>query len=178
LGLTNAYAIVKRHDGHIIVSSKVGIGTTFDVYLPSSKGRTPEKVEDIAGTIRGKGKILVMDDEETVREVISQMLQHMGYDVELAHEGQEAIDLYRSAIEEGKSFDAVILDLTVPGAMGGKEAIAKLREIDSGVKAIIASGYSVDPVMSNYKNYGFSGIVVKPFNIQKLARTLSDVLKP
>ena len=178
LGLTTAYAVIKRHDGHIIVNSKVGTGTTFDIYLPSSKGTTPKKVKDTPGAIRGKGKILVMDDEETVREVISQMLQHMGYDVELAHEGQEAIDLYRSAIEMGKSFDAVILDLTVPGAMGGKETIAKLREIDPDVKAIIASGYSVDPVMSNYKNFGFSGIIVKPFNIQKLARTLSDVLKP
>jgi DNA-binding NtrC family response regulator len=101
----------------------------------------------------------------------------MGYDVDLASEGQEAIKLYRRAIEADEPFDAVILDLTVPGAMGGKKTIGRLREIDSNVKAIIASGYSNDPVMSDYKNYGFCGVVVKPFNIQKLARILSDVLK-
>ena len=177
LGLTIAYTIVKRHDGHLVVNSQVGLGTTFDVYLPSSRRKAQKKTKDVPNAIQGKGKILAMDDEQTVRDVIYQMLCHMGYDVELASEGQEVIKLYRRAIQADEPFDAVILDLTVPGAMGGKETISRLREIDSNVKAIIASGYSNDPVMSDYKNYGFCGIAVKPFNIQKLARILSDVLK-
>jgi PAS domain S-box-containing protein len=177
LGLTIAYAIVKRHDGHIVVNSQVGHGTTFYIYLPSSIRKAQKKIKDVPDAITGKGKILAMDDEQTVRDVIYQMLRHMGYDVDLASEGQEAIKLYRRAIEADEPFDAVILDLTVPGAMGGKKTIGRLREIDSNVKAIIASGYSNDPVMSDYKNYGFCGVVVKPFNIQKLARILSDVLK-
>jgi two-component system, cell cycle sensor histidine kinase and response regulator CckA len=177
LGLTTAYSIIKKHDGHITVDSQVGVGTTFNVYLPSSKEEIRKKTKDARVDIQGKGKILAMDDEEMIRSLIQEMLHRMGYEVELANDGEEAIGLYRRAIEAGRPFDAVILDLTVPGAMGGKEAIGKLCEIDKNVKAVVSSGYSIDPVMSNYEEYGFCGVVEKPYNLQKLGETLNQILK-
>ena len=177
LGLTTAYSIIKRHKGHITVDSQIGYGTTFNVYLPTSKGQLRKQTEDAIVDIQGSGKILAMDDEEMIRELMQQMLQRMGYEVELAMDGEEAIGLYRQALEAGKPFDAVILDLTVPGAMGGKEAIGRLCGIDANVKAIVSSGYSADPVMSNYKEYGFCGVVEKPYNLQKLGETLNQILK-
>ena len=177
MGLTTAYSIIKRHDGHIAVASEIGVGTTFSVYLPSSKEKIPAKAEPVEIDIHGKGKILAMDDEEMIRDLIQLMLHRMGYEVELAKDGKEAIGLYQEALDAGKPFDAVILDLTVPGAMGGKEAIARLYEMDTKVKAIVSSGYSIDPVMSNFKKYGFCGVVEKPFNLQKLGTTLDKILK-
>jgi len=177
LGLTTAYSIIKRHDGHITVDSQVGIGTIFNVYLPSSKEELQKKAEDARIDIQGKGKILAMDDEEMIRSLIQEMLDRMGYKVELASDGEEAIGLYQRAKEAGEPFDAVILDLTVPGAMGGKETIGRLCQIDANVKAIVSSGYSIDPVMSNYEKYGFCGVVEKPYNLQKLGETLSQILK-
>ena len=115
-----------------------------------------------------------MDDKETVRNVAGQMLQHIGYkDVEFAVDGAEAIRLYKKAKESGNPFDVVILDLTIPGGMGGKEAIKKLLEIDPGVKAIVSSGYSSDPIMSEFKQYGFSGVIPKPYTIDELAKALA-----
>jgi CheY-like chemotaxis protein len=177
LGLTTAYSIIKKHDGHITVDSQLGVGTTFNIYLPSSKEEIRKKTKDARVDIQGKGKILAMDDEEMIRSLIQEMLYRMGYEVELANDGEQAIGLYRQAIATGKPFDAVILDLTVPGAMGGKEAIGRLREIDADVKAIVSSGYSIDPVMSNYEEYGFCGVVEKPYNLQKLGETLNQILK-
>ena len=177
LGLTTAYSIIKRHNGHITVDSKEGTGTTFRVYIPSSREEIREKTEIEKIDLQGRGKILAMDDEEMIRNLMQQMLHRMGYEVELANDGAQAIGLYQRAIEAGEPFDAVILDLTVPGAMGGKEAIARLCEIDANVKAIVSSGYSIDPVMSKYQEYGFSGVVEKPYNLQKLGKTLNEILK-
>jgi CheY-like chemotaxis protein len=177
LGLTTAYSIIKRHDGHITVDSQVGIGTIFNVYLPSSKEELQKKAEDARIDIQGKGKILAMDDEEMIRSLIQEMLDRMGYKVELASDGEEAIGLYQRAKEAGEPFDAVILDLTVPGAMGGKETIGRLCQIDANVKAIVSSGYSIDPVMSNYEKYGFCGVVEKPYNLQKLGEILKEIIK-
>ena len=177
LGLTTAYSIIKKHEGHITVDSQVGIGTKFSVYLPSSKEEIREKAAGAMVDIQGKGKILAMDDEEMIRSLIQEMLHRIGYEVELANDGAEAIGLFRRAIEAGRPFDAVILDLTVPGAMGGKETIGRLREIDKNIKAIVSSGYSIDPVMSNFKEHGFCGVVEKPYNLQKLGETLNQILK-
>jgi PAS domain S-box-containing protein len=177
LGLTTAYSIIKRHDGHITVDSQVGMGTKFSVYLPSSKEEIREKAEGAGIDLKGKGRILAMDDEEMIRGLIQEMLHRIGYEVELANDGEEAIEIYRRALAAGRPFDAVILDLTVPGAMGGKEAIGRLCEIDENIKAIVSSGYSIDPVMSNYKEYGFCGVVEKPYNLQKLGKTLNQILK-
>jgi nitrogen-specific signal transduction histidine kinase/ActR/RegA family two-component response regulator len=177
LGLAICYSIVKKHDGHITVESVLGSGTTFSIYLPASSNEIPRKKDSREEPIRGAGKILVMDDEAIVRDVTGQILKHLGYDVEFAGDGSEAIDLYRKAKESGKPFDLVIMDLTVPGGMGGKEAIYRLIEIDPDARAIVSSGYADNLVMSDFRQYGFKGVVAKPYKIQQLALVLHSVLK-
>jgi len=176
LGLAICYSIVKKHDGHISAESELGRGTTFSIYLPASSKELPGKKVSREEPIRGEGKILVMDDEAVVRDVTGQILKHLGYDVEFAADGSEAIELYRKADEAGKAFDLVIMDLTVPGGMGGKEAIVRLIEIDPEVRAIVSSGYSDNLVMSDFRQYGFKGVVAKPYQIQQLALVLYNVL--
>jgi CheY-like chemotaxis protein len=177
LGLTIAYSIVYKHAGRITVESELGKGTTFDILLPAS-GKPTSLSKVTAGMLhRGQGKILVMDDEEIIRDVASQLLKEMGYDVALAKNGEEAIAMYKVAQEVGESFDLVIMDLTVPGGMGGKEAIQKLLKQNPNAKAIVSSGYSNDPVMSNYDGYGFVGVVKKPYGMEELSETLKIVLK-
>src|SRR5208283_4190166 len=155
LGLATCYSIIKKHGGIITVESTLGKGSTFNLTLPASKlGREaqPEFQTDVA---YGVGRVLVMDDEESVRKILQAMLDKLGYTAECAENGAEAVDLYRKRKEEGKPFAAVILDLTIPGGVGGKEAITTLLKIDPDVKAIVSSGYSTDPVMANYLEYGF-----------------------
>jgi PAS domain S-box-containing protein len=177
LGLTTAYSIVKRHEGHISVQSQMGVGTRFDVYLPAAaENGAPKTTEEMSRALTGMGKILAMDDEEMIRGLFQHMLPRMGYTVEVARDGNDAIESYRRAMESGEPFDAVILDLTVPGAMGGKEALDRLRRMDATVKAIVSSGYSNDPIMSDYQKYGFSGVVAKPFNLRSLGKALAELL--
>lgn len=128
-------------------------------------------------TVPETGKILLMDDEERIRTVTGQILRMLGYEAELAPNGQEAVEMYRQAMEAGAPFTAVILDLTIPGGMGGKEAIKKLLEIDPNVKAIVSSGYSSDPTMSHFREHGFSGIVAKPYRVAELKKVLDDVIE-
>ncbi|CAB1057011.1 Sensory box histidine kinase/response regulator [Olavius sp. associated proteobacterium Delta 1] len=176
LGLTMTYTTIKRHDGHITVDSEVGRGTTFTIYLPATE-EEPEKAGDQeALPAGGDGRILVMDDEETLRKVAARMLLELGYEVHCVPDGAEAIKQYKQAQESGLTFDAVIMDLTIPGGMGGKEAIEKLLEIDPQAKAVVSSGYSNDPIMSNFKKFGFKGVVAKPYRIEELSWILRDVL--
>ena len=176
LGLAIAYSIVKGHDGCITLDSRLGRGTTFFIYLPASENEIPRPMEREECPLSGEGKILLMDDEENVRRVAGRMLVHMGYSVEYARDGSEAVRLYKEAMDTGEPFNAVIMDLTVQGGKGGKEAIKELVEIDSEVKAIVASGYSNDPVMSNCKDYFFQGVVTKPFNMEELGEALQMVV--
>ena len=174
LGLATVYSILKNHDGHIIVESKINIGTTFNLYLPESEkcfllGAGEEKHHALR---IGTGRILVMDDEEVIREVASEMLEYLGYRVEVCGDGAEALELYRNAQATEEPFAAVIMDLTVPGGMGGREAMMKLLEIDQGVKVIVSSGYSNDPVIANYRDYGFCGVVAKPYKTHDLGNVL------
>jgi two-component system, cell cycle sensor histidine kinase and response regulator CckA len=176
LGLASAYAIIKKHHGHIAVESKPGVGTTFYIYLPAvDQQATPQPKED-RELLVGTGKILVMDDEDMVREVLGRMLVSLGYEAEFATDGGEAIELFVQAQGPEQPFAAVILDLTVPGGMGGKETMARLLEIDPQVKAIVSSGYSDDPIMADFQKYGFNGVIVKPYRISELGKILHQVI--
>lgn len=178
LGLAIVYSIIKKHGGYITVESELGKGTTFYIYLPAVERKTEKETgyREERGALTKEGKILFMDDDGMVRETVGRMLEKKGYKVETAENGEEAVKKYRKAFNSKKPFDAVILDLTVPGGMGGKEAMKKLKEIDPDVKAIVSSGYSTDPIMSHYKKYGFKGVVAKPFIIEELQEVLRRVL--
>jgi signal transduction histidine kinase/CheY-like chemotaxis protein len=176
LGLATVYSILKRHEGHVAVESRPGQGSTFTVYLPACSGDEPP--EQLPGelAVGGSGRVLVMDDEAMVRETAAKMLRRLGYDVVEAAHGQEAVRVYREALAQGAPFRAVILDLTVPGAMGGKQAVQELMAIDPKVTALVSSGYSNDPVLADYGRYGFKGAIEKPFVLQEIDRTLRQAL--
>ena len=172
LGLATAHSIIQQHQGHISVHSDIGKGTTFTVYLPSSYSTVDVTRQTIP---KGRGRILVMDDEQSIRRMVEDALTQFGYEVSVVEDGQAAIDLFSEAQTSGKAFDAVLLDLTIPGGMGGKEAIQHLRRLDPYVKAIVTSGYSDDPIMSDFQAYGFQAILVKPYKIVDLAKTLESL---
>ena len=176
LGLTVAYSIIDKHNGRLTVESQLGHGTTFTIYLPASDKPATQSADTEKRLFHGKGKILVMDDEEFIRDVAIQMLRKIGYEVSVASDGDEAIEIYRQAQKSGKPFDIVILDLTIPGGMGGKETIEKLKKLDPDVNALVSSGYSNDPIMSNYREYGFKGVVKKPYRIQDMSEALQSVI--
>jgi nitrogen-specific signal transduction histidine kinase/CheY-like chemotaxis protein len=175
LGLATAYSIVKKHDGHMIVKSELGENTTVQIYLPVSERKAREREEDIV--IPGTGKILIMDDEAPLRRMVGRMLKKLGYEPEFAEEGAEAIEMFKTAKETGKPYNAVILDLTVPGGMGGKDTVKKLLEIEPEVKAIVSSGYSDDPVLADFRRYGFKGVLPKPFEPRSLSRVLTQLIR-
>ena len=177
LGLAITHSIIKKHGGHITVESDFGHGATFTIYLKAfSKGKIDAAAEEeVAEHLPGKGRILVMDDEEIVWDIARNMLEYLGYDSLFAKDGQEAVGLYRSTFHTEKKIDAVIMDLTIPGAMGGKEAIVLIREIDPRARVIVASGYSNDPVMAHHRDYGFVDRIDKPFQLRDLSRMLNRV---
>jgi PAS domain S-box-containing protein len=177
LGLSICHSVVQRHDGHITVSSEQGKGTTFQFYLPASKEQAMTTVEQEKEISVGTGKILYMDDEEVIHRTVGRTLKLLGYDVERAFDGGEAIGKYKDALGSGTPFDIVIMDLTIPGGMGGKEAIGKLLEIDPQARVLVSSGYSHDPIMANHAQYGFVGSVTKPVSVEKLADTVKKILK-
>ncbi|OGW34251.1 MAG: hypothetical protein A2X58_03795 [Nitrospirae bacterium GWC2_56_14] len=176
LGLATSYSIIKRHEGHISVESQVGVGTTFSIFLPASTAdvRTEAVVEH--RSIRGTGRVLVVDDEPMIREVASKILASQGYEVESAPDGQIALVRYAKARQQGNPFDVVILDLTIPGGLGGKETIKKLLEIDPQARAIVSSGYSNDPIMAQFNEYGFKGVAAKPYTIKILSQAVHDAM--
>jgi len=176
LGLATVYSIIRNHNGHITLDSEAGVGTTFRIYLPASESQIAARRTESREVRSTKGKILLMDDEAVVRESMREILTFAGYEVESAQEGTEAIDLYVRAKAADKAFDAVIMDLTIPGGMGGKEAIEKLTEIDPEIKAIVSSGYSNDPIMAHFREYGFRGAVSKPYKVNEITDILYDIL--
>jgi len=177
LGLACTHSIIFNHDGHISVNSEGGNGSTFNIYLPVLKETAPyeNRKEDIV--IKGAGHILLMDDEKSVRRSVVKMLNYIGYKAETAKNGEEAIELYSKAKSSPDPFDAVIIDLTIRGGMGGKDAIKALIEIDPDVRAIVSSGYFNDPIMADFKQYGFSGVIPKPYEIEALGELLQKVIK-
>ncbi|MBW2605215.1 MAG: PAS domain S-box protein [Deltaproteobacteria bacterium] len=176
LGLATAYSIIDKHDGYIVAESELGVGSTFYIYFPASEKKVSVVKETRIKAFVGKGRILVMDDEALIRDIAGQLLSRIGYDVEFAKDGAEAVKRYQKVMESGKSFDAVIMDLTIPGGMGGKEAVQRLLEIDPEVNAIVSSGYSNDPVMSDFRKFGFKGVVPKPYTIEELGKALQEIL--
>jgi nitrogen-specific signal transduction histidine kinase/FixJ family two-component response regulator len=180
LGLSICRSIVRKHGGEIAVKSKTAVGTTLQLYLPAADAKSarlkPTIKARVDNGVRGAGKILVMDDEAMIRTLCADILKHLGYEVELARDGAEALAGYEAALKAQKPFDAVILDLTVKGGMGGKATIQRLKAIDPNVKAIVSSGYSDDPGMMDFGQYGFSGVVAKPYSVKELGLTLNLVI--
>ena len=179
LGLSTSYSIIQHHDGYIEVESRVGVGTTFHIYLPASNVIIPyvEARKEIAAS--GEGfKILLMDDEESILNAVGAMLKQYGYQVALVLDGDLAIEAYKEAKNAGEPFDVIIVDLTVPGGKGGQEVVVYLRNFDPNIKAIISSGYANDPIMSDYERFGFAGVASKPYKIDELHAVLQRVINP
>ena len=170
LGLATAHSIVKNHEGYIEVQSRPGAGTAFHIYLPASREGGGRASTDRPSV--GEGRVLVMDDDKMVRAILAEALPMIGYQVVFATTGEETIDIYRDALGTIDSFDAVIMDLQIYGGMGGKEAITRLHDIDPDVCAIVSSGYSDDPVMAEFADYGFSAVLRKPYKITELSEVL------
>jgi PAS domain S-box-containing protein len=181
LGLATTYSVVKNHDGLITVESVQYCGSTFTVYLPAVRQRHELPLEPPApvdeGTTTGSGRILVVDDEEAIRMLVDFTLSRLGYEVVAAETALRGIELYREALEEGRRFDLVILDLTLPGGMGGKDALKKLIDIDPMVTAVVSSGYAMDATMSRYQDFGFRGVIAKPYQAAELARKVHAVIE-
>jgi CheY-like chemotaxis protein len=176
MGLSSVHSIVHRHGGHIQAASTVGKGTTFTIHLPSIGKASAHYQEETPGQSVGKhigGSVLVMDDEEMIIDVASSILAYLGYKVTTCSNGEETIDHYKASMDSDTPFLAVIMDLTIPGGVGGKEAAERILSQFPNACLIVSSGYSNDPIMSNYRDYGFSGAIAKPYNIQKFKEVLS-----
>ena len=177
LGLATVYSIVRKHKGHIAVDSSPGKGTTFDFWLPALPGRVRSGTKS-EGAPRAelKGRVLVMDDEHAIRLAASRILQRYGLEPDTAVDGAEAIEKFREAHDAGNPYAMVVMDLTVPGGMGGVEALVEMKKIDREIRAIVSSGYSSNAVMGNYANYGFKGVLTKPYSFDDCGRVLAEVM--
>jgi CheY-like chemotaxis protein len=176
LGLATVYSIVKRHHGHLDVQSELGHGTTFHVWFPAAEAPAVETPAAPPALLKRSGRVLVMDDEPGIRQLITSLLQRIGFKVTAVADGAAVVQEYRRAQRAGEAISCVILDLTVPAGMGGAEAMAQLREIDPNVCAIVSSGYSKDPVVANFRAHGFRGIMPKPYNVDDVVRVISAVV--
>ncbi len=175
MGLAVAYSIVQNHGGRIQAVSTVGVGTTFRVWLAIHGDSVVTPVPP-QSRLRGTGRVLVMDDEAIVRQVSARTLQLAGYDVELSSNGRDAVEAYQRALSQHKRFDAVVLDLTVPGGMGGREAATQILAIDPSARLMVSSGYSEDSVMSEYRKHGFSAVLPKPYSARELCAAVQGLL--
>ena len=179
LGLASTYSIIKNHQGLITVQSEINVGSTFTIYLPAAvrASAAEEKQRSTTDPITGHGRVLIVDDEEAIRDLVEFTLSHLGYSVSTAATALAGVDLYRQQLEAGERFDLVILDLTLPGGMGGKEALKHLIEIDADVNAIVSSGYATDATMSRYQDFGFRGVIAKPYEATELGRIVHDAIE-
>ena len=181
LGLTMSYSIMQKHGGTMMVDSTIGQGTTFTLYLPVSRRPLPK--QDEASSAPEKRlpenlKVLVMDDQEYLRKLLKSFLERLGCNVTLAEDGAEALAIYREAMKQNTPFQALIADLTIPDGMGGRELVHEILEFDPNVRALVSSGYSDDPVLQHPEEYGFCGIVNKPYRMEELQEGLAAALSP
>lgn len=178
LGLTTVYSIIRKHQGYIEAESELGHGTTFSFWLPARPEMGREAAAEAGEPVRRMtGRVLFMDDEEPISAMAEMLLRRLGFEVELARDGSETVQKFSKAHAAGRPFDLVVLDLTVPGGVGGREAVEQLRRIEPAVKAIVSSGYSSDPVLANFRAYGFCGMVAKPYRVEDFARVLRTALE-
>ncbi|MBN2080244.1 MAG: PAS domain S-box protein [Spirochaetes bacterium] len=178
LGLSVSYSIVRRHGGHILVEPGPETGATFKIYLPvREQAITPAGEELPAGILAGSGRVLVMDDDETIRTIVRGLLDKLGFRADTAEDSEQTVRLYREARECGKPFDAVILDLTIAGGRGGKETAEDLLALDPRARLIVSSGYSNDPVLSRHREYGFLDVLSKPYRLEDLSHVLASVIR-
>src|SRR6266850_2525592 len=180
LGLATAYSIIKNHNGLMTVESQVHVGTTFTIYLPAAEDQEESAAEaprTLTPAMSGTGRVLVVDDEDAIRDLVEFTLTRLGYEVSQAATALQGVDLYKERLRAGKRFDLVILDLTLPGGMGGKEALKKLMEIDPTVNAIVSSGYATDATMSRYQDFGFRGVIAKPYEAAELGKIVHDMIE-
>lgn len=177
MGLTSVYSIIKKHGGAVTVSSTCGVGSCFTVYLPAlpcpysemNESKEPERHT-------GSGRVLIMDDEAAILDIATEILQFIGYEVESCSDGLKAVERFNEAMRQNAPFSAVILDLTVPGGMGGKQAGKLILETSPDVALIVSSGYSDDPIMADYRKHGFSAAIPKPFSANILAEVLERLI--
>jgi CheY-like chemotaxis protein len=174
--LAISYSIIKKHGGHIRVHSEPQKGTIFYVYIPSWEGEAKHRKTKPKEVYAGKGRLLVMDDEEMIRATLRESLEYLGYEVITVPDGQAAVAEVKKALEEGRPFDLAILDLTIPGGVGGKKVLYELRRLDPKLKAVVASGYADDPAFTDFQRYGFQAVLKKPFTLQELSNILHEVL--
>ncbi|WP_051689817.1 PAS domain S-box protein [Pelobacter seleniigenes] len=177
LGLASASSIIRRHGGHISATSTMGQGTIFQIYLPATDeiySKDQAETEPQMAAANFSGSILVMDDETMILDILTDMLRHLGFHVTACENGALAVAKYKAEVTSGKPFSAVIMDLTIPGGMGGKEAAEQILAFDPKARLIVSSGYSNDLIMSDYGSYGFIGAVTKPYNLAKLSQVLSS----
>jgi PAS domain S-box-containing protein len=182
MGLATTFSVLKGLGGYVEAVSRPGEGTAVHLYLPAAQEPPPAPPETAAapeaGPVARPRRALVMDDEKTIRTLVRQMLHRLGYEVVLTEEGEEAVQAYRDRLASRSGFDLVILDLTVPGGMGGREALARLRELDPHVVAVVSSGYATDPIMADFERHGFSAAMVKPYSLRELRETLEGLFPP
>ncbi|MCB9078865.1 MAG: PAS domain S-box protein [Anaerolineaceae bacterium] len=182
LGLAITHSIISKHNGAITVTSQLNQGAIFTIRLPAAEAVDKTLSGNSAGEIDSEpisaGHILVLDDEAVIRELLGAMLEMMGHTIAYAIDGQEAIERFREAYQNGLAYDVVIVDLTIPGGMGGQAAAQEMLKINPQAKIIVSSGYTTDPVMANYEVYGFKGVVAKPYRFTDLQRVIRQVLKP
>ena len=176
LGLATSYSIIQRHGGLIQADSQPGEGTTVRIYLPAAPDAQPGAAPPEQDIVPGHGRILLMDDETDIREVAGQLLRKMGYQVETAADGRDALERFQRALLSPAPFDAVILDQTIPGGLGGEQTMAAMRELDPEVKGVVASGYATAAVMADFARYGFRASLAKPYRAEELSHVLARVL--
>ena len=172
LGLATSYSIINRHDGSIEVESKPGAGSTFKIYLPAAYEKETPLYRETNITHKGEGSILIMDDEEAIRDILSAMLKHLGYTAICARDGEEALEILTRKNNKGLDLAAIILDLTVPGGMGGEKTVKEIRKFNRTIPIFVSSGYSEDPAISRPEDFGFTDSISKPFQVQELAEML------